>query len=523
MAERVDVCIIGVGAAGGIIAQELCKAGLQVVGLDAGPWYKEPGKDFKNSEVEMLKLIWDQQQYTSSGNAYKGSPQFGFGVGGGTLHWTAASWRFFPEDFRVKSIDGAPAGTSVEDWPISYEELAPYYEKAEKEMGVAGRPYPWGAPRGDFPMPPHGYFGTSLILKRGCDALGIRTAPGPVAINSVPYEGRSPCYYDQFCIQGCAPLAKFSTLYVHVPKALATKKFDLRPNSHAIRLNTDRAGKKVESVTYIDAKGARRTQRARIFVLATNSYEVPRLLLLSANSKHPHGLANSSDQVGRNLMFHPSPWYLARFKEITDFDKGYPIGNIMTLDFYGTKRENPFIRGFSLQDFHLTPVLLTITHFVPFWGKRLKEVMREYRRLAGIFPLGDGLPVPTNRVTLSKEKKDRFGLPGGHIHYDWHSNDLKMVEAIKKKCEEILKAAGAEEIYPPGIISEIHAMGSFRMGNDPARSVANSYGQTHDVPNLFLGGAGLFVTGGALNPTLTLSALAYRTSEYIVKEHKAFT
>jgi choline dehydrogenase-like flavoprotein len=262
------------------------------------------------------------------------------------------------------------------------------------------------------------------------------------------------------------------------------------------------------------AGGEVHLQPATYVVVAANPIETPRLLLNSASKTHPNGLANSSDQLGRNLTTHPGAGAWGMFEHDMNPWEGFLINHISCLDYAQTRQEHDFVRGFVMESMTALPVNLVSVIAAGLWGADLKRWMRSYARLGGLFTCCEGLPVASNRVTLDHSSLDRFGLPRGRIHYDWHANDLRLIEQAGATSERVLRAAGAVEVFrqPP---SQLHMSGTARMGRDPATSVTDAFGRSHDVPNLFVAGGSLFPTASSVNPTLTILALAWRTAQHI--------
>jgi choline dehydrogenase-like flavoprotein len=309
----------------------------------------------------------------------------------------------------------------------------------------------------------------------------------------------------------------YSSATAELPAALASGRVDLRPDSPALRVHTSDDGSRAAAVEYVyRPDGTRHLQPAAAIVVATNTIEVPRLLLNSANPRHPNGLANSSDQVGRNFMAHPGAQCWGLFDEPINPWEGFVLNHLCCLDFAQTQPGAPYIRGFAMETLTALPVGVATGAAAGLWGAELKALMRQYRHLAGLFTIGEGVPTPFNRVTVEPGRPDEWGLPGGHLHYDWHPNDVRLVDAAAAQSLEVLRAAGAREAFrqPP---SQVHMMGTARMGDDPRCSVTNAWGETHDVANLYVAGGALFPTGSSVNPTLTILALAWRTAEAIAR------
>ncbi len=514
----VDVCIVGAGAAGGLACRLLAEAGLAVVLLEAGPWYRAPREEFVEDELAMRRIWWPETEYVLTGDAPRGRVNGGLGVGGGTLVWTGAAFRLFPEDFRVLSLDGQLPGASLADWPLTYEDLEPYYDAVEAHIGVAGAVSPWDPPgRKPPPLPPHGYHRHTVVLRAGFERLGLRTHPGPMAIASRPLPGREACCYCGFCIQGCRTGAMYSTATAELPWAVATGHAEVRSECVALRVVTSRDGTRAEGVEYRSrTDGSLHLQPARAVLLAANTIEVPRLLLASRSRAHPRGLANSSDQVGRHLMSHPGAQCWGIFEEAVNPHEGFVLNHLCCLDFAQTRPGEPFIRGFAMETLTALPVGLATGAAAHLWGAPLKALMRQYRHIAGLFTICEGVPMPTNRVTIDPDDIDTWGLPRAHIHYDWHSNDVRLMDRAAEQSLAVLQAAGAREVFRQAP-AQVHLMGTTRMGSDPRASVCDTWGRTHDVEDLYLAGGALFPTGSSVNPTLTILALAWRTAEAIAR------
>lgn len=508
--DRYDVLIVGAGAAGGILAQLLSQKGASVLVLEAGPWL-DPSSDYCNEELEMRKLNWPWPIGWEGEDPVR--PISGWGVGGTTQRYSGWSPRFRPSDFQTRSHDGVG-----EDWPIRYDDLEPYYDLVERMIGVTGdASYSDDLPRGLYPMPPHRFHYNARVVAQGARTLGLQPRPVPSAVNSLSYGGRPPCNHCGFCAQGCMIGAKGSTLVNCFPAAQALGA-EIRPHSFVTRIELDHRGR-ARGVVYIDPGGTERFQEADVVILAANGIQSPRLLLCSASPLFPHGLANRSGLVGKYFTVHLHQDVWGIFDRPIRAYQGAPLGaGTVVRDFYPTDARRGFVRGYNLISNFSGPLSLATSS--GFWGRELKEFMRGYGYLAKVWTHGEDLPQENNAVVLDPEKRDELGLPLPRIVHRFCANDLALLEHALRWSRDILEAAGAQSTYqdPVGRQRALHFMGTCRMGDDPRQSVADSFGRTHNIPNLFLAGSCLFVTSTASTPTLTLQALAARTADYLWRE-----
>lgn len=511
--DEVDYLIVGVGSAGGVLLQRLARAGFSVVGLEAGPFW-DTERDWVSDEAGSHQLYWEDPRVTGGSDPLAlGANNSGKGVGGGSVHWAAFTPRLHPSDFEVQTRDGVGV-----DWPLTYDELLPYYEQLELEMPVAGPAYyPWGRPHG-YAYGPHPMGGVGNALIRGCSALNIPVSiGGPVAILSGSHGDRPHCIYRGFCIQGCKVGAKASTLITHVPDALHSGA-EIRPHSMAARIELGKQGR-VTGVHYYDADKQPHFQRARAVIVAGYAIETPRLLLNSACPGFENGLANSSDTVGRYLMAQAGNVVLGRFDQPVRMYKA-PPAHALTEEFYETDSTRDFARGFAIQTVGPLPIAFAkqMVAAKKAWGWGLRREMMDYNHWAALGVLGEILPWPENRVTLDEEK-DQFGLPIAHVSFNLHDNDKKLIKFGKEKVFEVMHAAGATEVVQEARYA--HLVGACRMGSDPRTSVTDKFGRTHDIPNLFVCDGSLMPTQGSANPGLTIQALAARTADYLITQGDA--
>ncbi len=512
--EEVDAVIVGAGAAGGVLAKELSEAGLKVVVLEAGP-FRDPQHDFASDELAMKALGWQETRIVAGQDPMKmGHNNSGRGIGGGTTHFTGVFLRLHASDFQTKTIDGVG-----EDWPITYADLEPYYDKIEKEIAVSGpKHFPWGNFNGPYPYPereplsPNAY-----MFRKGCESIGIRSSVAPLAILSASFEGRPPCINRGFCNQGCMPNAKFSTLIVHIPKAIAAGA-EVLADCMVTRITMDKHGK--ATGVEFQHEGQPYHQKAKCVILSAFVVETPRLLLNSATSQFPDGLANSSGWVGKGIMPHSSYDVYGKFQEEIRLYKGTPV-LATTQEFYNPSDAHDFARGYTLHAHGARP--LEFIHGIskaengPIWGQKLREIGLDYNFFGRVTMVGEVLSNPENTVTLADEK-DEHGLPRAKVTFSYGPNDRKLIQHAVKSMKSIIEGAGGTPEY---VVSDTaHLMGGCRMGNDADQSVVNSYGQTHDIKNLFVCDASMFVTSGGGNPTNTVMALASRTADYIKQAAK---
>lgn len=510
------VVIIGSGAGGGTLANELCQKGIKVVVLEAGA-VQSPASFINDEWKSFVQLAWLDPR-TTSGNwrvakDFSGLPAWICKtVGGTTTHWAGASLRFQEHEFKVKTHYGEIAGANLLDWPVTLKELEPYYARAEDKMGVTRTT---GIPG----LPGNNNF---KVFNAGAKKLGYSEVhTGNMAINSQPRDGRGRCMQLGFCFQGCKSGAKWSTLYTELPKAEATGNLDLRPESHVAKIEHDDKGK-VNAVVYFDKAGKEQRQKARIVCVAGNSIETPRLLLLSASNLFKDGLANSSGQVGRNYMRHMTGSVYAAFKNPVHMYRGTTMAGIIRDEArHDTKRG--FAGGYEMETLALGVPFMAAFLDPGAWGEDFAWWMDHYTNLAGMWLVGEDMPREGNRITLNPNVKDKWGLAAPNVHFDDHPNDIAMRNHAFAQGEKVYQAAGAIRTFRTPPYPSTHNLGTCRMGASAKDSVCNAYGQTHDIGNLFISDGSQFTTGGAENPTLTIVTLAIRQAEYIAKQMSART
>lgn len=535
--EEVDFVVVGSGAAGGIMAKELATAGHSVVILEQGPHLQ--AADFKHDEwgyQHNNDLVWstrhgNRQTFRRNENEEAELQEsvlgYAHNVGGSSVHFSGNFWRFRPIDFREASVLGTISGSTFADWPITYDDLEPYYTKVDWEIGVSGLQGPWDPPRSqDYPCPPMPIKGSDVLLERAANQLGLTSYPAPVAILSQPHNGRPGCIHCGFCNgYGCEVNAKSSSLVAMIPLALASGSCELRTMCTVSQLNTDESGR-VSEVVYFDGAGVEQAQRVRAVVVCANGAETPRLLLMSASSRFPDGLANSSGYVGQNLMFNGYSTVAGLFEEPVNAWKSVPATRVVH-DYYELDESLGFYGGGGIDGRHPstgTPMEFALAapelFGTPSWGAEFKDNLAyQFSHCAAFDGHTTSLPQSTNNVTLDPNYQDDFGRPAIRCTYTDHPDDLATMRWFRDKSLELMEAAGATNIsgsYPEtGQTGNVHLLGTCRMGADSVTSVINSDHRAHDVENLFLCDGSSLVTGGRGQPTMTIMALAFRAADRI--------
>jgi choline dehydrogenase-like flavoprotein len=513
--EEVDFCIVGAGAAGGVLGAKLAEAGLSVVIVDAGPHW-DPTRDFVSDEMASRRLFWTDERITGGRDAVElGSNNSGRGIGGSTVHYSMIAMRAHPEDFRRRTLEGDVDGADLRDWPLTFEELEPYYEEVERDLRITGPTfYPWGRRRHRYPQREHELNASARVLVYGCTALGIPAAPAPVATLSAPYRDRPPCVYRGFCNYGCTTNAKSSILVTYIPRAIAAGA-EVRPNCMVAKVTHDERGH-ATGVLYFRGEDASTLhfQRARNVAVCGYAIETPRLLLNSASSMFPEGLANSSGLVGKCFMVHSGHQVFARFGERINQYKA-PPGLALTEHFNRTMPGEGFVCGYTIEVVGPHPVdfAARVTTARGLWGAELRRLMLDYNYYSGIGIVGEVLPQRSNAVRLHPSERDQYGLPVPHVVFDYHENDRRLIAHAIDRMKRIMAAAGGSDIWSADRTA--HLLGTCRMGSDPSDSVVNADCRAHDVPNLFICDGSVFSTGTAVNPSLTIEAIAARTADRI--------
>jgi gluconate 2-dehydrogenase alpha chain len=571
--RRADVVMVGLGCSGSIMAHELAQAGLRVVGLERGPSYTleefgDAHDELRNSIRMAMSPTLDKQPLTWRPDArtparllpwvtatlsnrasapwatipLAGNPLFmppSLGVGGGTIHWACWSWRFLPDEFRMRSAvvehlgeQALPPGSTIVDWPISYDDLEPYYDRVEYVMGVSGKAgnikgalqdggNPFEGPRSrEFPLPPLRPSPASPRFAAATRELGLHPFPAPAQILSQEYDGRKACVYCGHCRDyGCHVGAKGSDFLVH--RALATGNLTIQTDAVAYRV--EKHNGRATAVLYHDGAGNEQRVEGAIIILGTYALENARLLLLSD--------INGNGMVGKYYMTHNYGWMNALIDdERTNIFAGPAVGGHAVDDYNGFDLDRgpySFLQGSPIMffggDIQAIEGVSNIPPGVPTWGQGYKDWIRQnFSHVIGLYSQTSSLPSAESFVDLDPQVRDPFGLPALRITHRWTDHETAAVRWLNEKKTALFTAMGARTIWnapvaPPYNVST-HEVGITRMGGDPATSVANKYGQSHELPNLFILGGGLFPTYGGYNPTETIQALTYMSADYVKKE-----
>ncbi len=505
------VVVIGTGAGGGVLSNELAQRGVSVVALEAGGRYLPD--DYVNDEWESFgQLAWLDARTTSGdwrvARDFSGLPAWIVkAVGGTTTHWAGASLRFQPHEWKAKTTYGNVPGANLLDWPIDAAEMAPWYEKAEAKLGVTRTGGRAGLPGSN----------NFKVFEAGAKKLGYKEVhTGRMAINSGDYDGRVACQQTGFCFQGCKWGAKWSAAYTDIPRGEATGNLEVRERAHVLKIEHNEAGK-VTGVVYADADGNQHMQKARAVCVAGNSFESPRLLLNSATPMFPDGLANSSGQVGRNYMRHMTGSVYAVFEKPVKMWRGTTMAGIIS-DEAGHDPSRGFVGGYEMETLALGLPFMAAFLDPGAWGREFTSALDSYENMAGMWLVGEDMPQETNRVTLNHSVKDQYGLPVPNVHFDDHPNDIAMRNHAYRQGTAVYEAVGATRTFPTPPYPSTHNLGTNRMSENPRDGVVDRWGRTHDIPNLFISDGSVFTTGAAENPTLTIIALAIRQGDYIAGE-----
>lgn len=545
--EAADVVLVGVGAAGAQVASILAQAGLRVVGLEAGPW--RTGRDFVPDELgsayycrggmgpKFLREVprWRVKQHEPTREANFTLGRMMNGVGGSVIHWGGALRRNHPHHFKylsyVRESFGAnvlPEGHTLVDWPVTYDDLEPYYTDVEYQIGVAGNgeANPFVQRSKPYPLPPVRPFRMGEIFRKATEAMGLRPYPTPVAVNSEPYNGYPAITYCAWS-GGFGPFndERWHPGLTWVPEALGTGNFDLRTHCRVVRVLTDSSGH-ASGVEYVDANGEPRVQEARTVIMCGYTIENVRLLLLSGDVKHSNGLGNNTGQVGKHFMTKMWSDVHGYFPDTVFNAHTGPAAQMWGLDDFESADFDSASHGFiggatpNIENQRL-PIQISREALPPDvrnWGEEYKSHIREWQHQAAVRLQPDTLSYHANFLDLDPRYRDRsgLGLPVVRITYDMHENEHRAAEFMEGKSEEMLREMGATKTWCGarfgGVLSS-HDQGGCRMGEDPATSVVDPELRVHDTPGLYVFGTSVFPTCHGINPTLTMFALCQRAAE----------
>ena len=535
--RHVNAVVIGAGAGGGVVAKQLATKGKTVVVLERGKWHSAADcrkDDLRNQRTSTLGAAFGPDDERNprvfvdeSGRETVVVPSDGpynnnaACVGGGTFSYGAMAWRFAEKDFRMRSTYGAVAGSTLADWPISYDDLEPYYEKAEWEMGVSGDTSTnifEGPRRKPLPMPPLPPSREHQLLEPAAKRLGLHPFSIPMLRNTVPYNGRRECMRCRWCVGfACEVNARTGTHNTVIPAALATGNCELRTECMTRQIVLDDRGR-ATGVQYFDAEGRAQEQAADLVVVCGGAIESARLLLNSKHRLHPKGLGNRYDWVGRNLQGHTYPGAIGLFEQETFDDLG-PGASIAICDY---NHGNPGLVGGAMlaNEFIRLPIqfMNSVPPTVPRWGAAHKEFVRSaYRRTVSVMGPVQEMPMFDARIELDPKQRDHWGIPVARLSGRKHPHTLEIARYIAGKAEAWVREAGAVEVWKripgQGLSGGQHQAGTCRMGNDPQTSVVDRDCRVHDVDNVYVADASVHVTNGGFNPVLTILANAYRVSE----------
>ena len=547
MTELWDAVVVGSGAGGGPVAYTLAKAGLRVLVLEKGPRYR--AQDFLHDEIASCRRDFfipypDDDPHTlrrrpDAPAARTNAAWTSRCVGGGTVHMSGFFFRLHPEDFRPISTFGTIPGSTAIDWPIAYEDLAPYYDRVETVVGVSGdtRSNPFEPPRsGPFPMPPVETHPVAAWIDRAGRALGMHPYPVPRAIITEPKDGRGACVYCRLCgSYGCEVNAKSSSAAALLPAAEATGRCEVRPDAMVTRIVMQKDGR-AKGVVYVGPDGAEHAVDAERVIVAASAIESARLLLLSPSSNHPRGVGNNGGQVGRNLCFSTLGQldgelaFAGRpLEEQQELQNAAPFIGRAVQDFY---RVDPagdvFGKGgtFHLLWAHPNPIYaaerLIDDPDGPVYGAALTRRLTHHfraQRTIEIECFGEWLPTEGCHVTLDPDTTDRWGLPAARLTIARHPSDMAASQRLVAEAQRLLEAIGAINIAIRDVGGETLVLqyGTCRMGEDPATSVCTAAGHLHEVDNLYVTCGGSLPSGGAVPSTMSIMANAFRIAEGIIQ------
>ncbi len=522
--EHVDVVIVGAGPSGAVVAHTLAAGGLSVTCLEQGDWVGPSDYPGEAEEFELLKQRrWSYDpnirrlpaDYPLNVDQSDMAPIMWNGVGGGTIVYGGYWHRLLPSDFCVRSLDGVG-----DDWPISYRELAPFYREVDQMVGASGLDgdpaYPSDV---TFPQPPLPIGRVGLRAAAAANALEWHWWPGSMAIPSHRHGLLEPCARMGVCEYGCPAGAKASFDLAYWPAAIRSGA-TLVTGARVCTISTNGCGL-TDGVVWIDRNGARQRTTANAVVLCANGIGTPRLMLMSASARHPDGIGNSSGLVGRNLMLHPNCNSIGYYDDDLESWKGPAGQNVYSLQFYETHPARESVRGYKLHAFPAPGPLAAVERhrsrpFEELWGHHFHEVARRHRGGLAWGASVEDLPEDSNRVLLDGDLTDSDGLPAPKIEYRLSTNTRANLLHAAKQMKALHTAANVLDTFEE-VVDAGHLMGTARMGSNPATSVVDNFGRSHDVRNLFIADGSTFVTSGAVNPTSTIAALALRLARHILE------
>jgi len=523
---KADVVIVGAGPAGAVAARRFVEAGMRVVCIEQGDW-----PDYSTSHVddEYLELSagkqWSPQpsvrqsptDYPIDTSQSDVDPLLWNGVGGSTVMYAGIWMRLMPSDFRVRTLDGV-----ADDWPLSYEDLSPYYEQIERDFGVSGMPGDPAYPDiTSYPMKPAPIGKSGRMMAAAHNRLGWHWWPGSNAIATEDYRNQGACVQRGACMWGCINKSKASPEITHWPDLLK-RGVTLLTQATAQEIETNAAGL-ATGVVYIDRDGVTRRQEADLVVVAANGLGTPRLLQLSTSKRFPQGIANGSGLVGKRLMMHPFATVVGVFDEQLDPWKSVWGQPLYSLEFYESVKSRGFVRGAK---WNVTPTggpqAMTAAFpwgGTPIWGEGFHDTIKN--RLGHSLAWGivsEDLPEEHNRVELDHSSLDSAGVPGVRMHYRTSKNTRDLLAFNVERAKESLREAGAKETIVAPMIRETgwHILGTATMGTDPGASVVDQWGRAHEVPNLMIVDGSTWPTSSGMNPTPTIAAFSLRAAEHAV-------